>query len=113
MGAGIQVQETSRYRRLLLVQSSPIVNVTGVTLIPTSASLSVNGTQQLTATIAPANATNKNITWTSSNNAVATVSSSGLATAITTGSAVITVTTQDGAKTATCNITVNQALSRG
>ena len=102
-----------RLQAATLVQSSGIVNVTGVTLIPTSVSLSINGTQQLTATIAPANATNKNITWTSSNNAVATVSSSGLVTAITAGSAVITVTTQDGAKTATCNITVNQASTTG
>ena len=51
------------------------------------------------------------MTWTSSNNAIATVSSSGLVTAIAAGSAVITVTTQDGAKTATCNITVTQTLS--
>ena len=91
-----------------LVQSSGVVSVTGVTLNPTSASLSVNGSQQLTATIAPSNATNQNVTWTSNNNAIATVSSTGLVTAIATGSAVITVTTQDGAKTATCNITVTQ-----
>src|SRR5207342_3505543 len=64
-----------------LVESSPTVSVTGVTLIPTSASLLINGTKQLTATIAPANATNQSMTWTSSNNAIATVSSSGLVTA--------------------------------
>ena len=97
MGAGIwhrKCQITGSY----LAQSSSVVNVTGVTLNPTSASLLVNATQQLTATIAPANATNQNETWTSSNNAVATVSSSGLVTAIAAGSAVITVTTQGWSK---------------
>ena len=49
-----------RLQAATLTQSSPVVNVTGVTLNPTSASLLVNATQQLTATIAPANATNKN-----------------------------------------------------
>ena len=100
-----------RLQAATLVQSSGVVNVTGVTISPTSASLPVNGTQQLTATIIPSNATNKNVTWSSSNNAVATVSSAGLVTALAAGSAVITVTTQDGAKTATCNITVTQTLS--
>jgi len=52
------------------------------------------------------NATNKNVTWSSSNTAVATVSSSGLITAVAAGSATITVKTTDGSKTATCAVTV-------
>lgn len=84
------------------------VPVTGVTVSPTSSMItSANGTVQLTATIAPSNATNKAVTWTTSASGVATVSSTGLVTGIANGSATITVRTTDGAKTATCAITVN------
>jgi len=82
------------------------VPVTGVAMSPTSASITVGGTQQLTATVAPSNATNKNVTWSSSNTSVATVSSTGLVTAVSAGSATITVITVDHAKTATCAVTV-------
>jgi len=85
------------------------VAVTGVTVSPTSASINAGTTQQLTATIAPANATNQNVTWSSSNTNVATVSATGLVTAVAAGSATITVTTQDGNKTATATITVTPA----
>jgi uncharacterized protein YjdB/endoglucanase Acf2 len=87
------------------------VAVTGVTVSPTSASMIPGGTQQLTATIAPSNATNKNVTWTTSNSAVATVSTSGLVTAVAGGTATITVTTQDGLKTATSAITVSSNVA--
>ncbi|KAF2508062.1 T9SS type A sorting domain-containing protein [Flavobacterium zhairuonense] len=86
-----------------------VVAVTGVTLSPTTATLLVGATQQLTPTVNPSNATNKTVTYSSSNTAVATVNSSGLITAVAAGSATITVTTQDGAKTATCAVTVNAA----
>ncbi|MTH16434.1 Ig-like domain-containing protein [Flavobacterium sp. LC2016-01] len=82
------------------------VAVTGVSVSPTTASVGVNSTQQLTATVAPSNATNQNVTWSSSNTAVATVNSSGLVTGVSAGTATITVTTQDGNKTATSAITV-------
>jgi hypothetical protein len=94
------------YVRVYGGSGSGNVAVTGVTVSPTSASLAVNGTQQLMATVSPSNATNKTVTWTSSNNAVATVSSTGLVTGIAAGTATITVTTQDGALTATSAITV-------
>jgi len=89
--------------------SSTSVPVTGVTITPTAATLGVGATQQLTATVAPANATNKNVSYSSNNTGVATVNSSGLVTAIASGTATITVTTQDGAKTATAVITVNSS----
>jgi len=60
---------------------------------------------QLTATVEPANATNKKVTWTSSNPDVAVVEN-GVVTAVGNGEAIITVTTEDGGKTATCNVTV-------
>ena len=96
----------------LTVQSAT-VSVTGITVSPTAATIAVGGTQQLTATIAPANATNKNVSWTTNNSAVATVSSTGLVTALTTGTATITVTTQDGNKTATAAITVSAVAVTG
>ncbi|SHL32559.1 Ig-like domain-containing protein [Flavobacterium chilense] len=88
---------------------TPIVAVTGVTVSPTTATLGVGATQQLTPTVAPANATNKTVSYSSNNSGVATVNASGLVTAIASGSATITVTTQDGAKTATAAITVNSS----
>jgi parallel beta-helix repeat protein len=86
--------------------TSTAIVVTGGSVNPTSAALLVGGTQQLTATIAPSDATNKNVSWSSSNPAVASVNASGLLTAVTAGSAVVTVTTQDGGKTATCLVSV-------
>lgn len=82
------------------------VAVTGVSLNKTSASLQIGGSETLTATIAPADATNKNISWTSSNTTVATVDNNGKVTAKAAGNTTITVTTVDGNKTATCSVTV-------
>ncbi|MBQ4395638.1 MAG: Ig domain-containing protein [Paludibacteraceae bacterium] len=82
------------------------VAVTGVTLNKASLSLQIGGSETLTATIAPTDATNKNISWISSNPAVATVDSNGKVVAKTAGNTTITVTTTDGNKTATCNVTV-------
>ncbi|WP_223706901.1 Ig-like domain-containing protein [Flavobacterium potami] len=86
--------------------NAPVVAVTGVSVSPASATIGLGTTQQLNATIAPANATNQNVTWTSSNTAVATVNTSGLVTAVAAGTATITVKTVDGNKTATSAITV-------
>ena len=80
--------------------------VTGVTLNKATTSLAPLATEQLIATVAPADATNKTVTWSSSNPEVATVSATGLVTAVAAGTATITVTTTDGAKTATCAVTV-------
>ncbi len=82
------------------------VPVTGVSLDQTSLSIPVGDTRTLTATVSPSNATDKSVTWSSSNTSVATVSSSGVITAKAVGSVVITVTTVDGGKTATCNVAV-------
>ena len=81
------------------------VAVTGVSLNKTSASLQIGGSETLTATITPPDATNKDVTWESSNPAVATVNN-GQVKAIAEGSATITVKTVDGNKTATCSVTV-------
>ena len=62
----------------------------------------------LTATVNPSNASNKNVYWTSSDSSIATVDNSGKVTAIKAGSATVTVTTEDGGKTATCSVTVKK-----
>lgn len=87
------------------VLANPIA-VTGVTVAPTTASIAEGSTQQLNATIAPANATNQAVTWTSSDEDVATVNASGLVTAVGAGTATVTATTGDGSKTANSAITV-------
>lgn len=91
------------YKKVTAVQT---VAVTGVSLNPTSLTLTVGNSETLTATVLPNNATDKTITWSTSNSSVATVSD-GKVTAVAEGSAIITVTTNDGKKTATCNVTVN------
>ena len=82
------------------------VPVTGVKLNKTSQTIAVGKTAALKATVSPSNATNKNVTWKSSNTAVATVSSKGVVTGKKAGTATITVTTKDGSKKATCKVTV-------
>ena len=86
------------------------VPATGVAVSPASLTLSVGNTQQLTATVAPSNATNKSVTWSSSNTSVATVSPTGLVTAVVPGNAVITTTTQDGNFTSSSSVTVNAVI---
>ena len=77
-----------------------------VTLGNSQVDLKEGHTQQLTATLSPSAVAKKNVTWTSNNNAVATVDENGLVTAVTEGEAVITVTTENG-KTASTTITVS------
>ncbi len=86
------------------------VPVTGVSLNKSNTTLQVGSNEILTATVAPANATNKVVTWTSSNTSVATVEN-GVVTAVGVGSATITVTTTDGSFTATCAVTVKEKLT--
>jgi uncharacterized protein YjdB len=85
---------------------SGTVDVTGVSLNPTSVNLGVGQTQQLTASVSPSNATNQGVSWSSSNTAIASVNGSGLVTAVAQGSATITVTSNDGGYTAIASITV-------
>lgn len=87
------------------VTAAPIP-VTGVTLDKTELSLSIDDKSPLVATIAPLDATNTNLVWTTSDAAIATVSNAGEVTAKAVGVATITVTTEDGGKTATCIVTV-------
>lgn len=81
------------------------IAVNSVSLDKTSVIIKVGETETLTETVAPENATNKNVTWSTDNAAVATVEN-GVVTAKESGSATITVTTEDGSKTATCTVDV-------
>ena len=82
-----------------------IIPVQTITLNKTSDTLMVGGTDTLTSTLYPTNATNFSLVWTSSDNSVATVSD-GIITAIKSGTAVITAATFDGTISAICNVTV-------
>lgn len=83
-----------------------VTKVDRVTLEPNTLTLEKGEKETLTATVEPTNATNKGVTWSSSNNEIATVNN-GVVTAVKEGTATITVTTAEGGKTATCKVTVN------
>lgn len=82
----------------------PYVEVTSITLDQTSIDLKVGESKTLVASVNPNNATNKNVTWSSSDEFVATVDQNGTVTAVKSGSA--TITAKAGDKTATCTIKV-------
>lgn len=82
------------------------IAVTGVTLDKETASVVVDATITLVATVAPEKATNKAVTWTSATPAVATVSAAGVVTGVSAGTAIITAKTVDGNKSDTCTVTV-------
>ena len=84
-----------------------VVNgVSGVSVDPKERILSIGEELVIKAIITPEDATNKKVTWASDNEAVAKVDESGKVTSISEGTAKITVTTEDGGKTATCTVTV-------
>lgn len=90
--------------------TSQTVAVSSVSLNQSSATLEIGDTLNLTATIYPSNATNKSVTWSSSNTSVATVSN-GTVTAKSAGTATISVKTNNN-KTATCSVTVKNPMSQ-
>ncbi|MDP4087879.1 MAG: sugar-binding protein [Bacillota bacterium] len=93
---------TVGWGNLLLVKP-----VTGVTLDKTTASVNIGDTLQLTATVSPADASNKSVIWHSDDESIAKVDDSGKVTTVGVGTADITVTTVDGSFKATCTVTVN------
>ena len=86
------------------------VSVTDVTLDQTELDLFTGASATLTATVKPSDATDKTVTWSSDNEAVATVDENGKVTAVGEGEATITVTTEDGGKQATCTVAVTQSI---
>ena len=86
------------------------VTVSSISLSPATLSLTTGQTSILTASILPANATNKSVTYSTSNAAIASVSATGVVTAVAAGSASITVKTVDGNKIASTAVTINNAI---
>lgn len=82
--------------------------VSSVSLESTSISLDAGKKKTLVATVSPTSASNKNVSWKSSDKSVAKVSSKGVVTAVSVGTAVITVTSKDGNASTTCRVTVTQ-----
>lgn len=94
-------------KELSLTINEPIsISVTGVSLDQNTLTLAEDDSAQLTATVKPADATNKDVTWSSDNEAVATVDANGKVTAVRAGTTTITVTTEDGSFIDTCKVTV-------
>lgn len=91
------------------IQASGSVAVTGVAVAPSSQALTVGDTAQLVPVVLPTNASNKDVTFSSSDDTVATVTEAGLVEAAGAGTATITVTTEDGGFTDTCAITVAES----
>lgn len=111
------VMQNDEYPQLYINQTYTVVmkfNYTQTTVAPTGVSvdkssmtlLGLGSTEKITATVAPTNASNKNVTWKSSDTSVATVSSSGVVTAIGPGNATITATTASGGFSATTAVHV-------
>ncbi len=87
------------------------VAVTGITLDRTSAFFGTGETLQLNATVAPADATNKTVTWQSTDESIATVNENGLVTGVAAGFTTIVATTEDGGFTAVCAVSIEVALN--
>ena len=93
--------------RIVEIDYPKDTKVSSISLTATSLSLTIGETQQLAATILPEDATDKSVTWTSSNKNVATVNATGMVTAIAEGSAIITCMANDGSGLkATCDVTI-------
>ena len=88
------------------------IQPTAITLNKTSLPLGVGKSETLTATVSPSTATNKTVTWSSSNAGIATVSNAGAVTGIKAGTTTITAQTVNGLK-ATCSVTVSAQAATG
>lgn len=89
------------------------VKVTGVSLDKTDLELDLGQSYDLSETVSPSNATNKTVTWSSQNPNIATVNNNGVISTVAAGTTTITVTTDDGGFTASCNLSVKQGQDDG
>lgn len=112
-GSTVKIRATSKDNSSVYAEKSVTVtykiasvSVTGVSLSKSVLSLAVGESETLVATVAPERATDRSVTWESSNKNVATVNQNGTVKAVAAGSAVIGVRTNDGGFTARCNLTV-------
>ena len=110
-GSGIYSYGDNRYlgmpvRGVTDEHNTQAISVKGVFLDRSNLKLGIHGSAQLSATVRPSNATNKGLTWSSSDESVVTVSSSGFVNAVSYGVATIKVTTSEGGFTASCSVSV-------
>lgn len=101
--------KSSDYLEIEGFKTKPIA-VTGISLDNTTLSVETGKTGQLKVTITPANATNKNVTWSSEDEALATIDSAGRFTTKKAGTVNLVATTQDGSKVAKCALTIKDPV---
>lgn len=113
----VKIRATSKVNTSIYADKSVTVTykaatvaVTGVTINKAVLSLSIGDSETLVATVVPERATDKSVVWSSSAPSIASVDQSGKVTAKSAGSAVITVKTNDGSFTASCNLSVAAVL---
>lgn len=109
-GGGINASSFLRSEGLSIRPVYQSVRVESVTLNKDKLTLGLGQRSTLVATILPDNATDKEVTWSSSDSSIAVVSDSGEVTGVSSGNALVTVTTKDGGKTANCSVTVGTSL---
>ena len=102
----VMTEDGGRTATCAVTVKAKTVSVTEVTLDRAELTLTEGETETLTATVKPDNADNRKVTWSSDKTEIATVDGAGKVTAVKAGEAVVTVTTEDGGKTATCKVTV-------
>lgn len=95
---------------ITITYTEETVNVTGVSLDQSTATVGAGETITLIETVTPSNATDKSVSWSTSNSSIATVTG-GVVTGVSTGTARITVTTTDGGYTDYCDVTVTPAVT--
>jgi|GEM_PF-1080979 len=104
---------SSVYGSVDITVTAKTISVSDVSLDKSTLSLEKDGTATLNATVNPSNATNKKVSWVSSDTSVATVDENGKVTAKGKGTAKITVKTEDGGKIAECSVTVTEKTEEG
>ena len=111
VGTAIITVTASGYRATCTVKVIDSIELKAISINKSNITIKEKTTEKLSITYNPSNATNKKITWKSSDENVVKVDSSGNITAISAGTATITAVSQDGGKTATCKVTV-EAISK-
>ena len=123
----VDVNESGLYYLWVYIQKANVKDIYGYILVdnleeeialtsislPSTKEVELGKTLTLTPTFNPSNTTDKTVTWTSSDESVATVNSNGVVTPKKVGSTIITVTSNEGKKTAKCTVTVKSASSSG
>jgi hypothetical protein len=107
----VTTEDGGRTATCKVTVKAKVVPVTGVDVKPWSVTIGANGTTKLTCTVAPSNATNRNVRWESDNPSVATVDSDGNERAVSAGVAKVSAVTEDGGFRSGCTVTVKEFSS--